>query len=110
MRSASGVAPSTQERIRQAHETFGESPCLLVYYGVGPQVAGLNRPCRTITTRDRFALYHRGRLRMLQPRELLRMQGFPPTYWLAGTRAEQVMQIGNSCVPAVVAEIVRQAA
>ena len=110
MRSASGVAPSTQERIRQAHATFGDAACLLVYYGDGPQVASLDEPCRTITTRDRFALYERGRMRMLQPHELLLLQGFPGEYQLSGTRSQQVMQVGNSVSPPVMCEIVRQAA
>lgn len=47
---------------------------------------------------------------MLQPHELLRLQGFPESYRLEGTRAQQVMQVGNSVSPPVMREILEQVA
>lgn len=46
-------------------------------------------------------------LRMLEPRELARAQGFPDSYVLEGTKAQQIARIGNSVVPQLAAAIVR---
>jgi DNA (cytosine-5)-methyltransferase 1 len=100
----------TRERIRQADEMCGDAGALLVYYGSGPQVLPLDRPCRTVTTRDRFALYRRGKMRMLQPPELRRIMGFPDSYLIAGTRAQQIMQLGNAVAPPVMRGILEQVA
>lgn len=40
-------------------------------------------------------------MRMLQPRELARAQGFDDSYQLVGTKAQQVARIGNSVCPPV---------
>jgi DNA (cytosine-5)-methyltransferase 1 len=54
-----------------------------------------------VTTKDRFALVE-GKaglditLRMLHPRELAAAQGFPSGYDFAGTKTDQVKQIGNA--------------
>lgn len=45
-------------------------------------------------------------LRMLQPRELARAQGFPDDYKLTGAKHNQVAKIGNSVPPPLVAQIV----
>jgi site-specific DNA-cytosine methylase len=45
-------------------------------------------------------------LRMLQPRELARAQGFPDDYKLTGPKSNQVAKIGNSVPPPLVARIV----
>jgi len=37
----------------------------------------------------------------LEPDELARAQGFPDKYYLHGTKAEQVRQIGNAVCPPV---------
>ncbi len=46
-------------------------------------------------------------MRMLQPRELARAQGFDDSYHLSGTKTEQIARIGNSVPPQVVEAIVR---
>ncbi len=46
-------------------------------------------------------------MRMLQPRELARAQGFPDTYDLTGTKTNQVAKIGNSVCPQCAAAIVK---
>lgn len=46
-------------------------------------------------------------LRMLRPRELARCQGFPDSYVLTGSQANQVAKIGNSVPPQVVSALVR---
>ncbi len=76
-------------------------PFLVPYYGTsGP--ASVDAPLGTVPTHDRFALIdgHPVRLditfRMLQPHELAAAQGFPVGYRFAGTKTDQVKQIGNA--------------
>ncbi len=94
------------------------------YYGVGDG-AVLSDPAPTVTTKDRFGLVTvdlRGEpyiiadiaMRMLQPGELYRAQGFPAGYVFdrgAGgrrlTKAEQVRMCGNSVSPPPAAALVR---
>lgn len=74
-------------------------PFLVAYYGTG-RAESVARPVPTITTRDRFALIEPRlqdlRLRMLQPHELAAAMSFPSGYQFAGTRTEQIRQIGNA--------------
>ena len=44
---------------------------------------------------------------MLTPRELARAQGFPDSYVLTGTQAQQVARVGNSVPPPLAEAIVR---
>jgi DNA (cytosine-5)-methyltransferase 1 len=55
---------------------------------------------------EEYALVDIG-MRMLQPRELARAQGFPDSYILTGTKSEQVARIGNSVCPPVAEALVR---
>lgn len=74
-------------------------PFLVAYYGTGG-AESVAKPIPTITTRDRFALVEPKledlRLRMLQPHELAAAMSFPTDYQFAGTRTEQIRQIGNA--------------
>ena len=95
---------------------------LLKYYG-SDQDPRLEEPLHTVTTRDRFGLVtvHGDRheiadigMRMLQPRELYRAQGFPDDYVIEFehdgrplSKAAQVRMCGNSVCPPVAAAIVR---
>jgi DNA (cytosine-5)-methyltransferase 1 len=90
---------------------------LIRYYGEGGQLGGLHDPMATITTKDRLALvtvHVEGTpyvivdigLRMLQPRELYRAQGFPDTYIIDHghdgrkfSKSAQVRMCGNSVSP-----------
>ena len=88
---------------------------LLAYYGTD-QSQGLADPLATVTSRDRFGLVTiQGQdyqivdigLRMLQPRELFRAQGFPDDYIIGDdpaqglklTKSAQVRMCGNSVCP-----------
>lgn len=115
---------------------FGEVRAFLCkYYGNDKNGQGVNEPCHTITTKERFglvtvtiggteyAIYDIG-MRMLTPRELARAQGFPDTYILdpeceyqtpSGNKkrgklpkVHQIAKIGNSVCP-VMAEILSRA-
>jgi DNA (cytosine-5)-methyltransferase 1 len=94
---------------------------LMRYYGTGGQWGGLDQPASTITTRDRLALvtvHIQGQpwvivdigLRMLTPRELYLLQGFPPSYiidrgidehgrWVVLSKKAQTHMCGNSVNP-----------
>lgn len=88
---------------------------LMKYYGTD-QDPQLRQPLHTITSKDRFGLVTvRGEpyriadigMRMLQPPELYRAQGFPPGVKLLGSKSSQVELCGNSVSPPVAAAIVR---
>ena len=88
-------------------------PFLTKYYGTGGATSA-DEPIDTVTTRDRFGLAMVSLIetmkelgvvdigfRMLDVDELARAQGFPEGYYLHGTRAEQVKQVGNAVCPPV---------
>lgn len=96
---------------------------LTQFYGAGGgQEASLAEPARTIRSRDCLALVTvSGQqyviadigMRMLQPRELYRAQGFPDSYRIehdaggkAFTKSAQVRMCGNSVCPPVAAAII----
>jgi DNA (cytosine-5)-methyltransferase 1 len=97
---------------------------LISYYGT-ENMSSCDRPAPTITTKDRLGLVTvmvKGtpyvivdiRLRMLQPAELYRAQGFPPDYIITHgadgkpfTKTEQVHMCGNSVSPPPMAALAR---
>ncbi len=94
-------------------------PFLTKYYGTGG-VQPVTEPIDTITTRDRYGLAMASLIetmrelrvvdigfRMLGVDELAAAQGFPPNYYLHGTKAEQVKQVGNAVCPPVAEAICR---
>lgn len=97
----------TRARVAAAQAEHG--PRVLVpYYGSARGGRPLSRPVGTLTTHDRYALVDGDRLRMLSVDEQRAAMGFPPSYPLTGTRAEQVHQLGNAVCPPVAAHVVRQ--
>lgn len=74
-------------------------PFLTKYYGAGKGARPVTQPLDTVTAKDRFALVEpRGMdilFRMLQPHELAAAMGFDG-YQFAGTKTDQVRQIGNA--------------
>ena len=110
-----GRARPTLLRARRALRALGKrEPFLLVYYG--SDAAGgwqkLDRPLRTITTLDRFALVKpqgkRGRvMRMLQVPELRAAMGMPREMKFEfGTRRDRIKLIGNAVCPPVMKHVV----
>lgn len=90
---------------------------LAKYYGSDQHGQAVDEPLHTIPTKDRFGLVTVSidgeefvivdiGMRMLQPRELARAQGFPDSYILTGTKTQQVARIGNSVCPHVAKAIV----
>ena len=90
---------------------------LVLYYGSGGQWQSLSEPMKTIVSKARLGIVEVVlggvpyvitdiRMRMLTPRELARAQGFPDSYKLTGTKAQQIARIGNSVCPPVARAIV----
>lgn len=110
-----GRAASTLLKADSAIAELGEDePFLIVYYG-SDKAGGwqsLDRPLRTITTVDRFALVRPSpnghQIRMLQVPELRRAMGFPNNFRLShGNRRETIHLLGNAVCPPVMKSIVR---
>ncbi len=94
------------------------SAFLTHFYGSGGQAQSIGDPMHVVTTKARHALVTVSifgeeyilsdiGMRMLEPRELARAQGFPEDYILTGTKAEQIARIGNSVCPPMAEAIVR---
>ncbi len=108
-------AAATIERANRAMAELGKSEeFIMVYYG--SDGAGgwqrIDRPLRTVTTLDRFALVRPNcighEMRMLQPPELAAAMGFPKRFrWPACSRRERIKLIGNAVCPPVISAIVR---
>ncbi|WP_425391602.1 DNA cytosine methyltransferase [Ekhidna sp.] len=108
-------ATKTLERADNAINSVGSNvPFLIVYYGTGDGWMSLEKPLRTITTLDRFALVKPDKkyghvMRMLQPEELKLAMGFGPDYDLdiRVTRREKIKLMGNGVCPPVMEALVR---
>jgi DNA (cytosine-5)-methyltransferase 1 len=101
---------------------IGEVRAFLVKYYGTDQDPRLGEPLHTVTTKDRFGIVTvKGEdyviadigMRMLQPRELYRAQGFPDSYKIdlqvdgkPLTKTAQVRMCGNSVCPPIAAAIV----
>lgn len=106
IRPERSLAEKTLHRIEEGRRRHGDR--FLVQYNGTATSQPLDAPCRTVTTRDRFALVDHDRIRMLSPRELLRIMGFPERYHLEGNRSEQIAQAGNAVAPPVMRSILEQ--
>lgn len=111
-----GRAKATLERAKRGFIAVGKTqPFLLVYYGSdgGGGWQRLNRPLRTITTVDRFAVVkpdpkHGHVMRMLQVPELQAAMGMPPKMkFESGSRRERIKMIGNAVCPPVMKTVVK---
>ncbi len=89
---------------------------LCAYYGNEKDGRPLNEPMGTVVSKDRFGLItiHGQQhyiadigMRMLQPPELFKAQGFPASVQLIGTKTSQVRLCGNSVSPVLAEAIVR---
>ena len=110
-----GRATATLERAQRAFDALGRTArFLLVYYstdGAGGWQP-LERPLRTITTVDRFALVESSlgvsTMRMLQVPELKRAMGFHDAFALpCGTRRERIHLLGNGVCPPVMEAVLK---
>lgn len=118
--SASAAAPLATVSAGGTHHAEVRA-LLMKYYGTD-QDPDMREPLHTVTTKDRFGLVTvKGEdyyiadigMRMLQPRELYRAQGFPESYVIdrgadgrALSKAAQVRMCGNSVCPPLARAIV----
>ncbi len=109
-------AKKTIARAERAIEIVGaKETFVMVYYG--SDGAGgfqtIDRPLRTITTLDRFAIVRPNcvghEMRMLQPSELAAAMGFPVSYRfpMSATRRDCIKLMGNAVCPPVMRAVVR---
>lgn len=93
--------PKSVARIEHA-VAHQRGPCLVPYYTSKSSHRGwsIDRPCGTLTRKDRFVVVVGEFARVLNLDELRAIAGFPADYPLAGTRADGVEMLGASVVPA----------
>lgn len=99
------------------------SPFLVKFYGNEKSWCSIDCPLDTVTCKDRFGIAS-GRLfvdqwgnlilididfRMLEPEELSLAMSFPEDYIFAGTKSDQVKQIGNAVCPALAEALITAA-
>ncbi len=110
-----GRAIPTLERAERAFKEIGKNePFLIVYYGTdkGGGWQTLDRPLRTITTLDRFAIVKptsKGHMmRMLQPEELKAAMGYGKEFNLdvGTTRRNKIKLMGNGVCPPVMQSVI----
>jgi DNA (cytosine-5)-methyltransferase 1 len=103
-----GHCANTIERARRGRRDCGPV-FVMPYYGSGSGETGrsIDRPLGTVTTRDRWAIVRDDEMRMLTPAEYKAAMGFPASYQLTGSRAEQIHQLGNAVAPPVMRALCR---
>lgn len=100
---------ATQVRIADGRRR-GWKRFVAPFYGSGSgEIArSLDRPIGTITTLDRWLVVDGDRGRVLTVDENKEFMSFPSDYYLAGTRRDQIMQLGNAIPPLMAAGVLRQ--
>lgn len=108
---ASPSCQKTQVRIADGRRR-GWKRFVAPFYGSGSgEIArSISRPIGTITTLDRWLVVDGDRGRVLTVDEVREFMSFPRGYYLAGTRRDQIMQLGNAIPPYMAAEVLRQVA
>lgn len=101
------TAHSLKEPLRTQAASGHHALCssFLIQYYSQSRAVSVKEPCPTLSTRDRFLLVNAAAnenyelqifFRLLKPMELAAVHSFPSRYKFAGTKTQQVKQIGNS--------------
>lgn len=100
-------AKATLERIANGRRQHGDT-FLAPYFGSGSGLTGrgIHRPIGTITTRDRWAIIHGDRMRMLAANECRAAMGFPDDYQLPAQHRLAVHMLGNAVCPPVARDVI----
>lgn len=102
-----GRAQATLARIRNGRAAHGDT-FLTAYYGNERGGRSLHRPIGTITTRDRWAVVHGDKMRMLTADECRAAMSFPDDYRLPARHREAVHLLGNAVAPKLAAKIIAE--
>lgn len=100
-----GRASATLARIANGRRVHGDR-FLTAYYGNENGGRSLNRPLGTVTTRDRYAVVDRDRMRMLTAQEYRAAMGFPENYILPAQHRLAVHMLGNAVCPPVARDVI----
>lgn len=116
------ASQSVHEPLKTIITKPGDSLCLpflTEFYGTG-KARSVNEPLSTLTAKPRHGLAMISLIRtmerlgiadigfrMLQVDELARATGFPEGYYLHGSKADQIKQIGNAVPPVMIENICR---
>jgi DNA (cytosine-5)-methyltransferase 1 len=102
-----GRSRKTLRRIKNGRAEFGEL-FVMPYYGSGSGLTGrsVDRPIGTITTRDRWAIVHGDRMRMLTVDEYRRIMSFDDSTVLPPLRHPAIHLLGNATCPEKIADII----
>lgn len=87
----------TRELIRKKQSEYGTMTGILANVGDGVRMRSFDDLAPTITTKTGTQLYHvdGDRCRIVNPRELARMQGLPDSYVIPEVRGDAALLIGN---------------
>ena len=105
-------AAATLERVANGRRAHGDT-FLISYYGNTKTGRSIDRPIGTITTRDRWAVIHGDKMRMLSRWECRAAMSFPDDYQLPDNHRLAVHLMGNAVCPEPVRRIlgaIREAA
>ena len=100
-----GRSPTTLWKIDNGRRDHGDL-FVMPFYGNTHTGRSMERPLGTVTTRDRWAVIHGDKMRMLQPAELRAAMGFPASYQLPPNKREAVHLMGNAVCPPVARDII----
>jgi DNA (cytosine-5)-methyltransferase 1 len=81
---------------------------LIAYYGSERGGRSIKKPLGTITTKEKFALINRDKMRMLSLSEYKNAMGFPSDYLLPKSKSLALHMLGNAVCPPVAKEILTQ--
>ncbi|KAF0810414.1 DNA-cytosine methyltransferase [Alcanivorax sp. S71-1-4] len=95
-----GRSPATLRRVRNGRKRFGDT-FIMPFYSSGSGLTGrsLDRPIGTIPTRDRWAIVHGDKMRMINRFECRDGMSFPQNHHIPDDHRLAVHLLGNSVCP-----------
>ncbi len=100
-------SPATLRRVANGREQFGDM-FVMSYYGNTHVGRDIRRPIGTITTKDRWAIVHGERMRMLTADENMRAMSFPVITLRPKSHKSTVHMAGNAVPPIAAMHIIKQ--
>lgn len=101
-----GLCAATLARIAAGRAKYGDR-FLVAYYGSETGGRSIDRPCGTLTTRDRYVIIFGDQMRWLSVAEQLILMGFPASYKMPKDRRLATHLLGNAVCPPVMTAIIR---